>query len=124
MLTFALYQRRFIVNQLRSRFSSVSSELLFPSNLLLASGAHIEGPFINKEKKGAHNEKYIKSNATLGLDALEETYGSLENVVIITIAPEIPGILDCIKQLKDRNIVVSIGINANVFVNVYKLMDI
>lgn len=92
--------------------------------MLSALGAHIEGPFISKEKKGAHNEKYIKSDATLGLDALEETYGSLENVAIITLAPEIPGILDCINQLKERNIVVSIGINANLFVNVYRLIDI
>lgn len=72
-------------------------------------GAHCEGPFINFKKKGAHDESYIKTDVSDGLDSFINTYGSLENVSIITVAPEIPGINDCIKRLVERNIVVSIG---------------
>ena len=38
-----------------------------------------------------------------------ETYGSLENVSIVTVAPELPGILDLIPHLVEKNVVVSIG---------------
>jgi len=72
-------------------------------------GAHCEGPFINKEKKGAHDENHIKEDATRGIEVLRETYGSFENIVIITVAPEVPGIVDCIPDLTQKNIVVSIG---------------
>lgn len=36
-------------------------------------------------------------------------YGSLDNIKIITLAPEIDGALDTIKQLTDRGIIVSMG---------------
>lgn len=73
-------------------------------------GAHIEGPFINPEKKGAHNPVHIIS-PTKGLDSLKEVFGSLENISIITIAPELPGALDCIRDLSQVNskIIVSVG---------------
>lgn len=38
-----------------------------------------------------------------------ETYGSLENVAIITIAPEKDKALEVIKSLTSRNITVSLG---------------
>lgn len=38
-----------------------------------------------------------------------ETYGNLKNVKIMTIAPEIDGALETIKDLKENGIVVSIG---------------
>ncbi|XP_047141626.1 N-acetylglucosamine-6-phosphate deacetylase isoform X1 [Hydra vulgaris] len=72
-------------------------------------GAHCEGPFINIEKRGAHDPNYIKSDANGGIQVLELTYGSLDNIAIITVAPELSGIVDCIPSLVERNIVVSIG---------------
>ncbi|GLE07683.1 hypothetical protein PINS_up018286 [Pythium insidiosum] len=41
-------------------------------------GLHLEGPFINVERKGAHDP-----------GSLEERYGSLEHVAIVTLAPEL-----------------------------------
>lgn len=38
-----------------------------------------------------------------------ETYGSLENVAIITLAPEKDKALEVIKELTSRNITVSLG---------------
>ena len=45
-----------------------------------------------------------------GVQELEEFYGSLDHVSIITLAPELAGEnMKAIKQLVNRNIVVSIG---------------
>lgn len=73
-------------------------------------GAHLEGPFISKEKKGCHPEQFIVD----GLEAtFEEVYGAenlLKNVAIVTVAPENPKIMDRISILRERyNLVVSIG---------------
>lgn len=72
-------------------------------------GAHCEGPFINIEKKGAHNPNYVQSEAPNDIVTFVETYGSLDNISIVTVAPELPGILETIPQLVEKNIVVSIG---------------
>jgi len=71
-------------------------------------GVHLEGPFINKEKKGAHEECLISSLSN-GMSDVREVYGSLENVSIITLAPELPGALDVVRQLTDAGIAVSLG---------------
>ncbi|KAG1442157.1 hypothetical protein G6F56_011186 [Rhizopus delemar] len=58
-------------------------------------GAHIEGPFIALEKKGAHNPEVLR-DAKNGIKDLDEAYGpelkkGKEAVRIITMAPEIEG---------------------------------
>lgn len=69
-------------------------------------GLHIEGPWINKSKKGAHNEAIIHAPTLLEMQELL-AYGK-EYISMITIAPEIcdPGIIELILQ---NNIVVSAG---------------
>ncbi len=62
-------------------------------------GFHMEGPFINKKYKGAQNEDFIKKP-----DINE--FNSLENIKIVTIAPELEGSMEFIKKC---NSVVSIG---------------
>lgn len=74
-------------------------------------GLHIEGPWINAAKKGAHNENVIHSPS---VEEVEEiiNYGS-GYISMITLAPEIcdPNIIDIIQS---HGIVVSAGhSNAN-----------
>eukprot|EP01116_Phalansterium_solitarium_P011666 TRINITY_DN2741_c0_g1_i4.p1 TRINITY_DN2741_c0_g1~~TRINITY_DN2741_c0_g1_i4.p1 ORF type:complete len:399 (+),score=-12.59 TRINITY_DN2741_c0_g1_i4:70-1266(+) len=71
-------------------------------------GAHVEGPFINEQKYGAHKKEFVKSRCH-DFDELCRTYGCLDNIRVITVAPEIPGMLPCIPQLVSRGIVVSCG---------------
>jgi N-acetylglucosamine-6-phosphate deacetylase len=72
------------------------------SNIL---GIHLEGPFFHSSQPGAHNPACLTS-----LDEpIEAYYGSLEGVRIVTLAPELPGALLAIKDLKRRNIVVAAG---------------
>lgn len=71
-------------------------------------GVHCEGPFISREKRGAHREDSILDS--LSPSALQQCYGSLDNIRIITLAPELPGAREAIRWLsKERGMVVSLG---------------
>lgn len=84
------------------------------SYLIICLGMHLEGPFINKEKRGAHKEMLIEALDSSGIDKMLDHYSSLDFVKIITIAPELPFAFDTIKALTKRGIIVSIG-KRNVF---------
>ncbi|XP_037936998.1 N-acetylglucosamine-6-phosphate deacetylase-like [Teleopsis dalmanni] len=71
-------------------------------------GMHLEGPFINPKKKGAHPEQCIK-NLEKGIDSILEAYGSLNNVKIITLAPEIDATGEVTRALTNRGITVALG---------------
>ncbi|XP_017066961.1 N-acetylglucosamine-6-phosphate deacetylase isoform X2 [Drosophila eugracilis] len=71
-------------------------------------GIHAEGPFINPQKKGAHSENCIQT-IDEGLSTVERTYGSLDRIKIITLAPERVNDLEVIQQLTDRGITVALG---------------
>ena len=67
-------------------------------------GVHLEGPFINPERKGAQNPEYI-----LAPDA-EKVLPYADIVRAITLAPEMPGGYECIRALKRQtDIAVSMG---------------
>lgn len=73
-------------------------------------GAHVEGPFINKNKKGCHPEEtFVDGRTTSFLDI----YGAdnlAENVAIVTAAPEIPGVMAEIPRLLENpQVVFSLG---------------
>ncbi|MFA6309186.1 MAG: N-acetylglucosamine-6-phosphate deacetylase [Clostridia bacterium] len=66
-------------------------------------GAHIEGPFISSKFKGAQNEEYILNPEW----DLIEPYKDIAK--IIALAPELPGAIDFIQELKKHKIVASLG---------------
>ena len=69
---------------------------------------HLEGPFISKEKKGAHPEHLIRQLKD-GFTEMLEVYGSLDDVSIVTLAPEQPNSTQVIQELVNRGIMVSLG---------------
>lgn len=71
----------------------------------LPLGLHVEGPFLNREKKGAHNPVYLRP------PALADVAGwSPDSFIrLVTLAPELPGALDVIDALAGRGVVVSAG---------------
>lgn len=72
-------------------------------------GVHVEGPFISTEKKGAHPAQCIRS-PVLGFKSVEDMYAlGLENVSLITLAPELEGALDAIDGCVENGIIVSVG---------------
>ena len=73
------------------------------------AGVHLEGPFINRDKKGAHNEAFIRD--CLSPKEVEACYGDLAYVRIVTLAPELPGAMETIRWLtEEKKIVVSLGV--------------
>ncbi len=69
-------------------------------------GINMEGPFIAAHKKGAQNGKYIR---TPDIDAFRHLNDLCDNrIKLVTLAPELSGSLDFIKELKDE-VHISIG---------------
>lgn len=68
-------------------------------------GFHAEGPYINPAKRGAQDEKYIKSPDMNEFSSLLGEKG----VKIVTVAPEMPGADIFIKSCHDCGCVVSVG---------------
>lgn len=71
----------------------------------LPLGLHVEGPFLNVKKKGAHNPNYLQSPT---VEAVRD-WSPETGVRIVTLAPELPGALDVIRSLTERGVVVSAG---------------
>ncbi|HEY0272335.1 MAG TPA: N-acetylglucosamine-6-phosphate deacetylase [Chitinophaga sp.] len=69
-------------------------------------GLHLEGPFMNPAKKGAHLEKYIKQPTTADIDWILEK--GRDTVKYMTLAPERcdPAL---VARLQDAGIVISAG---------------
>ncbi|HEY8547779.1 MAG TPA: N-acetylglucosamine-6-phosphate deacetylase [Acidimicrobiales bacterium] len=68
-------------------------------------GLHLEGPFLNPERKGAHVAAHLRSPDP----ALIAGWSRDAGVALVTLAPELPGALDLVRALVDRGVVVSLG---------------
>lgn len=71
-------------------------------------GAHCEGPFISPQRSGAHPPEYVRDPKD-GAKSVDECYGDVSNVRIVTMAPELEGALDACKYLVSKGITVSMG---------------
>ena len=70
-------------------------------------GAHLEGPFINPAKRGAHPQAYLQPLSLERLQALLGPY--VEAVTIVTLAPEMETADAVIPWLRSHKITVSLG---------------
>jgi N-acetylglucosamine-6-phosphate deacetylase len=68
-------------------------------------GFHIEGPFINKKKKGGLSEECIYGSSPEKLDEIFSVTG--DALKMMTIAPEMPGNLNIIKTLVNYDVIAS-----------------
>jgi len=69
-------------------------------------GLHLEGPFLNPVKKGAHPEKYIKKGT---LELVKRWIETADGVIkMMTIAPELQD-ADVINYLNDHGVILSSG---------------
>jgi N-acetylglucosamine-6-phosphate deacetylase len=72
-------------------------------DLTRCPGLHVEGPFINKEKAGAQNPQFVRPPDARELRALHE----IVPVMILSLAPEMPGALELIREARSAGIVCS-----------------
>ncbi|HEY1409433.1 MAG TPA: N-acetylglucosamine-6-phosphate deacetylase, partial [Promineifilum sp.] len=68
-------------------------------------GLHLEGPFLNPKKKGAHNPAHIRAPSSRDIVNWSRESG----VTLVTLAPELPGAAQVIGELVERGTVVSAG---------------
>ena len=70
-------------------------------------GAHLEGPFLDHEFRGAHDPALLRTADTAAVDVLlEASRGMLRQ---ITIAPEHPGAREAIARFVDAGVAVAVG---------------
>ncbi len=70
-------------------------------------GAHLEGPFLAPERRGAHSIAHLCPPT---LDALRERIAGFErSIALVTLAPELEGAGAVIAALRSAGIVVSLG---------------
>lgn len=70
-------------------------------------GINLEGPFLSREKPGAHFPAFIRGITREEIDEILEAGDG--KIRVVTIAPEIEGAMDAIEYLSSRGVVVSIG---------------
>ena len=82
------------------------------------AGIHYEGPYINTDKKGAQNPSTIRESS---IDELEEVL--TEDVLLVTMAPEISNFYECSNYLRKKGIVVSLGHSSGNYSNFEKAFE-
>jgi N-acetylglucosamine-6-phosphate deacetylase len=70
-------------------------------------GIHLEGPFLSRVRRGAHQETALRPPDPVETDALLEA--GRGHVRTITIAPELPGALELIRRLVAAGVTVAVG---------------
>ena len=73
----------------------------------LVLGAHLEGPFLAHEHRGAHNPEFLRRPDDAAVDGLLEAAGGALRQV--TVAPELPGALDAIERFTRAGVTVAVG---------------
>jgi N-acetylglucosamine-6-phosphate deacetylase len=69
-------------------------------------GFNLEGPFLARARRGAHDPAYLQVPSEVPRAAIEPL---LDGLRLVTIAPELPGATDLISWLADRGVMTSIG---------------
>jgi N-acetylglucosamine-6-phosphate deacetylase len=75
--------------------------------LATIAGVHLEGPFLNPSKRGAHPEAYLQP---LSVETVQHLLGDYAAAVkVMTLAPELDPSGAAIAYLRQQNIIVSLG---------------
>ena len=70
-------------------------------------GAHLEGPFLARERRGAHPEQHLAAPSAAALAA--RIGGFEDQIALVTLAPELEGASAVIAELRRLGIAVSLG---------------
>lgn len=70
-------------------------------------GVHLEGPFLAEARRGAHQKRFLSLPS---LHFVHTVLSNAKNLVRVwTLAPELPGALDVMDELKKQGIIVAAG---------------
>ncbi len=73
----------------------------------VVDGIHLEGPWLSSARCGAHDSHQLRAPDPAEIDALLAAGAGA--IRMVTIAPELPGGLDAVRQLAAAGVVVAIG---------------
>ena len=83
-------------------------------------GAHIEGPYLSMARRGCHLKEYVRNPEKAEWEQLLEYQDEIEH---ITLAPEIPGALELIRDWSLRGINISGGHTDSTHSQIMKAVD-
>ena len=95
------------VEKIERALSVIAQFITIQSQGAKVLGVHLEGPFLNPQKRGAHPEKYLLPLTIDNVKQVLENYSKL--VKLITLAPELDPTGETISYLRSLNIIVSLG---------------
>jgi N-acetylglucosamine-6-phosphate deacetylase len=90
------------------RFAACAKTVLACRDAAIA-GLHMEGPYISPEDgaRGAHAREHVIRPTIDDFKRRQEAAGG--RILLVTLAPEMPGAMDMIEYLADENVRVAIG---------------
>jgi N-acetylglucosamine-6-phosphate deacetylase len=84
-------------------------------------GAHLEGPFLNVRRRGAHNPQYLLApDRRIFARFVEAARGTLRSM---TVAPELPGAIELITDVLDAGAVAAIGHSDATYAEAWAAID-
>jgi N-acetylglucosamine-6-phosphate deacetylase len=95
-------------------FRVLATSLSVPEVSLSVPGFHLEGPYLSKLDgfRGCHPEEYLADPDVRQFKLYQEAAGG--KIIQITLAPELPGVMDLISYCRNNGILTAIGhSNAN-----------
>jgi N-acetylglucosamine-6-phosphate deacetylase len=95
------------VENIQRSLGVIAGYMKRPQSRAQILGVHLEGPFLNPEKCGAHPQEYL---LPLTLEEVKRVLGEYAHVVkVITLAPELDTTSEVIPYLRSLGITVSLG---------------
>ena len=96
------------IDKIQRSLATIAQFMATPQiNTAKVLGVHLEGPFLNYQKRGAHPAQYL---LPLTIENIKQVLGEYSQIVkVITLAPELNCNGEAIDYLIDKNIVVSLG---------------
>jgi N-acetylglucosamine-6-phosphate deacetylase len=73
----------------------------------IVAGVHLEGPWISPHRYGAHDSRELRDPSAAEISRLLTAGGGA--IAMVTVAPELPGGLDAVRQLADAGVVAAVG---------------
>jgi len=96
-----------VANPLATLRTSLASIAALAAEDPTVLGSHLEGPFLARERRGAHNAEFLRDPSLSDIDELlDAAAGTLR---LVTLAPELPGALDAIDRFVSAGVTVAIG---------------
>lgn len=80
------------------------------SRLPVIHGIYLEGPFLSPQKRGSHPEQYLMLPSMKLLEKWQKAADGM--IKLITVAPELPGAIEFIKEAVKSGVIIALGHSA------------